>query len=97
MKEIKLESSKNLEFEYQGQKVSVRSREIGQFLVLSHLRGEQPSMPEIGDNECRPIGVHIPKNELYMAVASTIAEQHMWEIQSFQFLEDEDKAIFLVR
>lgn len=93
MKNIKFESIKKLEFEWEGIKLLVYSKKIGQFLVLSHLRGEQLSMPEIRDDECRPIGVHIPKTELFLAIASMVAGSS--GISSFQILE-EDKAVFLL-
>lgn len=93
MAKIELESTKQLDFEYQGRTLFVRSKKIGKFLVLSHLRCEEPPMPEISDNECRPIGVRIPKTELFLAIASMVAGSS--GINSFQILE-EDKAVFLL-
>ena len=94
MKNIKFESIKKLEFEWEGITLLVYSKKIGQFLVLSDLRGKRPSMPEIGDNECRPIGVRIPKGDLYLAIATELAGG---SIISFQVQEEVDEAVFLLR
>lgn len=95
--EIQLDEKHKLFFEYEGQTVTVIVRYPGTFMVLSDLTCVQESLPEIGDNESRVIGSKIPKTELYLAIATIVADKKLYEIKSFQFLEDEDKAIFLIR
>ena len=96
MKKIELCEKYKLVFEYRGQRVSIIRRYIGTFMVLSDLDCTQEPLPEISDNESRVIGSTVPRIELYLAIASMIAEEQSYEIKSFQILEDEDKAIFLI-
>lgn len=96
MKKIELGEKYKLVFEYRGQRVSVIRRYIGTFMVLSDLDCTQEPLPEISDNESRVIGSTVPRIELYLAIANMIAQEHLHGIKSFQILENEDKAIFLM-
>ena len=94
IEEIKFESSKKIKFKYQGLKIFVYFRRIGRFLVFYDFICKQPKLPEIRDDECRPIGVRIPITELYLAIATELAGSS--EIIDVPILK-ENKAVFLLK